>query len=551
MAAISGTTGDDFVHRAGDGLTPPAGYNDIPEATEAYDYFYGQTGGNDRVFLGGGNDYFYFERGFNAADRLDGGADFDYLYLFQPTTVSFNSTTIRNIESVRLDAVYSGNYRLTFHDGNFAAGLGFNIDGTSLEASTTLFVDLSAETDAGNAYVYGGSGGDTLIGGTETDNLYGYAGNDSLVGGEGTDYLYGGLGTDTLAGGNGNDGYYDVDPQDTIVETASGGTDYVSTDLPSYTLPDQVENLYLEGHQPISATGNGGNNYLYGNDNNNTLAGAGGNDYLVGQYGDDLLTGGPGDDTLYGSVGNDTLFGNGGTDSLYGESGDDTYVDPEEFYAYEQAHRGTDTIQTGKTWTLEPSPDIENLTLTGNTAINGRGNAAANVISGNSNANSLVGLENNDRLVGNNGNDTLNGGDGNDTLVGGDGQDLLLGGKGNDVLNGGADPDTFRFGTSNHGNDTINAFSVSQDRFDLSGEAFTLATIVGSDTRLTYSGGTILVTGIANDDEAFWNDLVLTSGMSRVAQSAFGEGLGIAFGELSGHDGAALRGLAHGDYVLA
>jgi hypothetical protein len=62
--------------------------------------------------------------------------------------------------------------------------------------------------------------------------------------------------------------------------------------------------------------------------------------------------------------------------------------------------------------------ETENLTLTGTTAINGTGNALANLITGNGAANLLAGAA---------GNDTLDGGLGNDTyLFGmGDGQDTL------------------------------------------------------------------------------------------------------------------------------
>ena len=52
--------------------------------------------------------------------------------------------------------------------------------------------------------------------------------------------------------------------------------------------------------------------------------------------------------------------------------------------------------------------ELENLTLTGAGAINGTGNAVANIIVGNANFNTLNGLA---------GADTMNGGDGNDNYV--------------------------------------------------------------------------------------------------------------------------------------
>ena len=59
---------------------------------------------------------------------------------------------------------------------------------------------------------------------------------------------------------------------------------------------------------------------------------------------------------------------------------------------------------------------IENITLTGTSAIDATGNALANLLTGNSAAN------------------VLNGGDGNDTLIGGLGNDTLTGGAGADTF---------------------------------------------------------------------------------------------------------------------
>ena len=62
-------------------------------------------------------------------------------------------------------------------------------------------------TDAQNrgAFMLGGSGHDTLTGGTADDLLAGNAGQDKLDGGSGNDILLGGAGNDTLEGGEGAD----------------------------------------------------------------------------------------------------------------------------------------------------------------------------------------------------------------------------------------------------------------------------------------------------------------------------------------------------------
>ncbi len=66
---------------------------------------------------------------------------------------------------------------------------------------------------------------------------------------------------------------------------------------------------------------------------------------------------------------------------------------------------------------------FEKLTLLGAAAINGSGNAAANVMTGNAGNNKLNGLG---------GSDTINGGARNDILIGGLGKDTMIGGAGAD-----------------------------------------------------------------------------------------------------------------------
>src|SRR5262249_37411377 len=123
---------------------------------------------------------------------------------------------------------------------------------------------------------------------------------------------------------------------------------------------------------------------------------------------DNVLTGNDGTNTLSGSAGNDRLDGGLGADTLIGGTGDDTYaVDSTADVVTEAANEGTDTIETLVSLTL--ATNVENiLLLESPRAINGTGNALANVITGNSAAN------------------TLNGGVGADTLIGGAGDDIYV-----------------------------------------------------------------------------------------------------------------------------
>jgi Ca2+-binding RTX toxin-like protein len=101
---------------------------------------------------------------------------------------------------------------------------------------------------------------------------------------------------------------------------------------------------------------------------------------------------------------------------MLGGTGDDTYVvDVSTDVITENANEGTDTVETGITYTL--GTNVENLTLTGATAINGTGNTLNNVLVGNSAINSLIGAAGNDTLDGLGGADTLTGGLGNDTYI--------------------------------------------------------------------------------------------------------------------------------------
>jgi len=163
-----------------------------------------------------------------------------------------------------------------------------------------------------------------------------------------------------------------------------------------------------------------------------------GNDVIEGSPdSNDTLKGLGGNDELYGYDGNDWLDGGVGIDTLVGGDGDDIYiVDNILDIVTESSDGGIDEVCSAVTFTLSDNDNLENLTLTGSSKINGIGNSLNNV------------------LTGNKGNNSLNGSDGDDTLVGGAGADTLIGGAGDDYLSGGADSDTYFFSKSD-GNDTI------------------------------------------------------------------------------------------------
>jgi Ca2+-binding RTX toxin-like protein len=206
-----------------------------------------------------------------------------------------------------------------------------------------------------------------------------------------------------------------------------------------------------------------------------------GPDNLTGTPNADLISGLGGNDKLNGLAGSDTLNGGMGADSMTGGTGNDTYfVDSAGDKVIEAPGGGTDSVSSTITYTL--ATNVENLTLTGTSGINGTGNGLNNVMTGNSAANALSGLDGNDSLNGLGGNDALTGGNGNDTLNGGTGIDSMTGGAGNDL-----------YYVDNAGDRVIEAAGGGTDTVS-SSTTHTLATNVEN---LTLSGGAV-VSGTGN-----------------------------------------------------
>ncbi|MCZ8226657.1 MAG: Ig-like domain-containing protein, partial [Microcystis sp. LE19-84.1B] len=157
---------------------------------------------------------------------------------------------------------------------------------------------------------------------------------------------------------------------------------------------------------------------------------------ITGTSGNDNLVGGDGNDTLQGLAGNDTLNGGLGSDSLEGGNGNDVYyVDNSGDIVLETvtgSTGGTDLVYASVSYTLPNL--VENLTLTGNSAINGTGNTLNNTIIGNNGNNYLLGDAGNDKLDGKAGVDTLDGGEGNDTYTIDNVNDVIIDSAGTDTV---------------------------------------------------------------------------------------------------------------------
>ncbi|OWV69250.1 RTX toxin [Rhizobium sp. R339] len=524
------------------------------------------TGGAaiDTLSGGAGNDVL---NGGGGADRLIGGEG-DDTYIVDNAGDIVTEAANEGTDTVRTTlASYtlgSDVEDLTYIGTTVFVGIGNSLD-------NTITGGVAADTlsgGVGNDTLNGGAGADRLIGGTGDDTyivdhvgdlvteaadagtdtiqtaLSGYtlgnnvenltytgsanfsgAGNaldNTITGGVGNDTLNGAAGADTLIGRAGNDTYIVDNAGDTVTEAANEGTDTVRTNLASYMLADNVENLTFAGTGTFACTGNSLDNTITGGAATDTLSGDAGNDVLDGGVGADSLIGGDGNDiyivdnagdivteaadegtdtvrttvvnytladnvenltftgtatftgtgnslanTIRGGAGADTLDGKAGADILIGAAGNDTYiVDNVGDMVTEGLNEGVDWIKTTlSSYTL--GNNVENLMYTGSVSFTGTGNALINTISGGA------------------GNDTLDGGAGSDSLIGGGGNDLLDGGVGNDTLDGGAGDDIYVVDSAS---DVIKeAVSAGTDEIRTALAAYSIAALANVEN-LTYTG---------------------------------------------------------------
>jgi Ca2+-binding RTX toxin-like protein len=454
------------------------------------------TSGVDNITQTAGNDDLSFSNTdqAQATDAFNGGLGTDTIKLFSPT-VGAGLDPIIDLNALGAGAL-QGYEQIQFMG---AAHLDLNANlfgGAGLPSNLAIIGGASSNTviSVRNASNFDASGW-TFSGWTNTANetlrVFGTTGNDTIKGS---------VLRDSLAGGVGDDTYTVNNLLDLVVENAGEGTDTVQSAI-TYTLADNVENLTLTGTVLANGFGNAENNILIGNSANNILTGLAGNDTLNGGLGIDRMVGGLGDDAYYidsvkdivsesagqgtdtvyvnltppvtptvivpavrlglnvenvvlqgtnnvnatgnvlantmtGNAGKNKLDGGTGADAMAGGAGDDTYVVENVLDTVtENFGEGTDTVLSNKAWTL--GANVENLTLSGLTAINGTGNGLSNVIIGNSGINTLTGFAGADTLDGGKGADQLIGGQDDDTYVVDNALDVVteLSGEGYDTVN--------------------------------------------------------------------------------------------------------------------
>ena len=507
--------------------------------------------GNDRLEGGGGNDALYGDGGDDTLvggagdDRLEGGLDNDtYVFgrgsgrdtihdndwwrpatdriLFEPGVAPADVSGTRDGYDLVLHIANSSD-QLRLHQW-FLEGFGHTFQVQEARFANGKVWDL---TTLQQLALQGTPGPDVLNGYDSADSLSGFGGNDVLYGGAGNDRLDGGAAADAMHGGAGDDTYVVDNAGDVVAEVASAGTDSVLSAI-SYTLPEHVENLSLNGSAAINGTGNGLANRLVGNSGANRLDGGGGADRMTGGAGNDTYvvetpgdvvveTSGQGVDSVLsalshtlganvenltltgtaavngtGNTLNNVLVGNGannrlsggtGADTMVGNAGNDTYVvDRPGDVVTELSGQGTDTIEATVNWVL--GANVENLVLMGTSAIAATGNDLANSLTGNASAN---------RLSGEGGADLLAGGAGADQYVfgRGDGVDRIVE---NDATPNAPDLLSFEWGIqpleiilSRSGNDLLLALRSSDDSVTVQdwyrGQSFRVEQVQAGDGR--------------------------------------------------------------------
>ena len=457
--------------------------------------------GDDMLRGGAGDDTLIGGAG---GDVLDGGADSDTAsYEGSDAGVTIDLTGVDNSGNP-VDIVGSGGHA----QGDTLTGIEYLI-GTIHEDVLTGDDNANSivggdETQGGaNAEgdtIRGGGGNDTVRGGVGEDFIYGDAGDDCLDGGDWDDRLYGGTGDDTLdagdhrdtlEGGAGDDSLTGGGFNDVFVFAAGHGADTI-TDFKDRSQADKIRLNGITDASAITIANSGANSenstVTWSTDGGNTTAGTITlTDVAYGDLAKSDFTGTNGaalsgefrlrltgvnsanvGDTLTGGAGNDTLIGLRGRDSLLGGAGDDALY-------------GDDVA---------------------------RGEAGTDILRGG------VG---DDTLYGGRFNDMLHGDDDDDVLFGDEGNDTLRGGAGNDSLTGAGTPnpnfdeDWFAFGAG-HGRDTITDFTkVGENQIDkiqLDGAADASAVTIAAsgvnnaDATVTWSGGTIILTGVDFSDLA-------------------------------------------------
>ncbi|MGQ0534035.1 MAG: CHRD domain-containing protein, partial [Caulobacteraceae bacterium] len=440
---VIGTNGDDRLPGLGgnDTVSGEDG-NDLLEGGDGADILDGGSG-DDTLDGGAGDDTLVARYAQVNIEAFDGANGADTLLVYGEVDLRFSSIT--SIERLTVLNPYGFLPYGVAHFGNSGAGLSSDlvVDGEDFEFEIRIDAGASQTIDVS---------GWTFLSPPASVTLNGTSGNDTLIGSPSqNNILNGGAGADLMTGGSGSDIYVVDHVDDVVTETGATPNDVVSSVLASYTLPAEIEELWLAGAAQ-TGVGNALANQVIGTSGANTLQGLSGDDQLSGLNGADTLEGGDGADTLDGGAGADTMDGGAGADTLEGGASADGLNggDGVDTAVFSTGLGVTVNLQTG----TGAGGDAEGDVLQAIENVNGT--VHNDTLTGNAGANALNGSDGNDVLNGADGADTLDGGNGDDAVNGGEGDDLLHGGAGDpllglpgaDQLDGGAGLDTASYAGS-------------------------------------------------------------------------------------------------------
>src|SRR5581483_7501812 len=169
MAFVAGTSGNDYIHVAGDGNVPPAGYTENSGATDGDDLITSGGGGNDIIHAGSGNDYISFQGDLNGNDQIDGGDGLDTLeiqgwyarlpnYPYFDYSLNVQPGMWTGIEKLQLSPGTTVSYHVVIKAG--AVPDEFQIDGSQLTSSQPATIDASQFNLS--LYITDGADSDTI-----------------------------------------------------------------------------------------------------------------------------------------------------------------------------------------------------------------------------------------------------------------------------------------------------------------------------------------------------------------------------------------------------
>ncbi|HXL98473.1 MAG TPA: hypothetical protein VN932_00980, partial [Rhizomicrobium sp.] len=472
---------------------------------DSHDNFINAGGGNNIIDGGAGNDTVSFA---NTA----GPISIDLSLNHQTVNHNDGTDTLTSVENVigtaQNDMFIAGN-----DDNVIEGGFGGELNDTLsyIDATAGVVIDYSAGTGVGN--VTGGSGHDTI---SEIGHILGSNFDDTLIAGSDPQNLSGGLLPQSFDGGGGDD---TVD----FSHLGAGVDMNQPFEAPTLNSVETIIGTSFNDTLNASAVPAGSVSTVEGDDGNDTLTGINGAAELIGGAGNDTLISDNFDpaDIWDGGTGNDVLYFSDISASGVVTFAPTSMVGVETLLlerVFDNAIKTDDAnVAAGATLTVGFSSDDSwvsagSVTFDGSAETNGNFN--------------ITTLEGYDAITGGAGNDVISTGSGGDTI------DISFGG--NDIVHAGDDDDIIIAGGALTGADRIDG-GAGNDTLTLNGDysagvTFKATTMVNVETLQLAAGDSYKFTT---------NDATVAAGQTlTVDGSALATGQNLSFNGAHETDGA-------------